>query len=179
MRDDESTSGPSRTEGEAVDDRVVVASFPESAAARRGMSELRRLEDEGVLTVWEAAVIGRDEEGSWHTVDEEDKRLPVSGARGGGLAGAVVGLVGGPAGVMLGGAAGADPGTTVDRDPADQAGQAGQQEETFPMLVPAGTVAVVAQVNEPDPSAFDTAVSGLGGRVHRLTHEELRRRGTG
>lgn len=149
---------------------IVVAAFRDLRDARRGMSALRLLAEDGVLEVRGSAVITRHPDGRWDVDQEQEEKLQHDATVGGGAVGALVGLLGGPLGLLLGAAAGATLGAAADVG-ALQEGL--ELEGLFPYLVPTGTTAVVADVDERRAADFDKTMSALGGAVNRLSRDDL------
>jgi uncharacterized membrane protein len=85
---------------------VIVAAFQDQDAAEAALKELKEAKKEHLIKIQDAAVLRMDEKGKVHIKEVHD----VGGAKGavaGGLLGAGIALLGGPAGLILAGATGA------------------------------------------------------------------------
>lgn len=151
-------------------DTVAMVTFEDPARASEAMGALRRLADDGALEIRGAALVRRAGDGRWSMSEEQEEKLSFVGTIAGGLVGALLGLVAGPPGVLLGAATGAGVGGVADMG---RAGEAGTVEGAFPLLVPPGTNALVADIAEDKPDAYDTAMAALGGQVHRTSREDV------
>ncbi len=82
----------------------------------------------------------------------------------------LVGVLGGPVGVLLGWGAGAMMGGAFD------IGRAGKEDEALTVLgqaIPPGSTAVIASVEEPAVEVIDGEMAKLGGDVTRRTVGEV------
>ncbi len=157
-----------RMEDQDMED-VLIVRFDNLAAARAGMSELRRLADEGTVTLRTAAIVVREADGRfWMPEDEE--QIGLTGTATGGVIGALLGALTGPIGLLLWGATGALIGSLVDAEQADVA------EEVLISVtrsVPPGTTALVADITEPAPAVVDAAMRACGGIVSRRPRSDV------
>lgn len=151
-------------------ENVVIAAYPALSDARSALAELRRIDADGHLDLRGAAVISRATDGSWTVDQEQDEEPEYSGTIGGAVVGGLAGLLAGPLGMLLAGAAGAAFGASADRDDSMEGELV---ERAFPLLVPPGTVALVADVDEPKPELVSQALTALGGAVHRIPRDEV------
>jgi uncharacterized membrane protein len=150
-------------------ENVLVVNFGEDAKAYEALSRLKELDDQQQLNLAGAAVVVRDEGGQVETKDEVGD-TGYSGTATGGIIGLIVGIIGGPFGVLLGGATGLLIGSLYDLDDA---------VETESVLsdisrsVRPGHPALLAEVSEPSPDVVDAAMGQLGGTVLRRTLEDV------
>ena len=86
--------------------QLQVAIFQGEAAARRARDELRQARKAHIITVRAMARVWRDEDGQLQIKESSDPDGR-RGALAGGIIGAIIGLLGGPGGVLVAGAAGA------------------------------------------------------------------------
>src|SRR5262245_30764648 len=94
-------------------DNVVVVSFSDDDRAYEALTSLQELHSQGQVEVVAAAVVARDEDG--HVEIKDRVGDPDFGATaGGGLVGLLIGILGGPLGVLLGGATGLMVGSLYD-----------------------------------------------------------------
>jgi uncharacterized membrane protein len=86
--------------------QIIVAAFQEEEAADEALRNLKEAKKEKLISIDNAAVIRKDEDGKLHIKETAD----MGGGKGAGvgvLVGGAIGLIGGPLGVALGGALGA------------------------------------------------------------------------
>ena len=150
-------------------DRMLVVVFDNEDKAYEGSRVLRRLDEDGYVAVYDAAIVAKNHNGA-STV----KRGGEFGPRGTliGLAvGSLIGLLGGPAGVAVGFAGGTLMGAFSDFENV----RVGSDfiEDVEKELIP-GKVALVAEVEEEEITPADEAMEALGGRVLRRSLRELK-----
>jgi len=143
-------------------ERMLVVVFDNEKKAFEGDSALKQLESEGLLTIYERAVVVKHAEGtvSLKQVDEKGPLGSLAGTAVGGL----IGLIGGPVGAAVGAASGLALGALFDVDDA-RVGE-GFLDDVSKSLTP-NKVAVVAEVEEEWTTPVDTRMEALGGTVLR------------
>ena len=143
-------------------ERMLVVVFDNEKKAYEGESALEQLEQEGLLTIYERAVIVKHAEGtvSLKQVDENGPLGSLAGTAVGGL----VGLLGGPVGAAIGAASGLALGVLYDVDNARIGGDF--LDDVSKSLTP-NKVAVVAEVDEEWTTPVDTRMEAVGGTVLR------------
>jgi uncharacterized membrane protein len=148
-------------------DNVLVVSFGEEPEndtnAYQALTDLKELDSQGQIEIAGAAVITRDPDGRVD-VKTEVGNDPYVGTASGGTIGLLLGIIGGPLGVLLGGTYGALVGSLFDID--DVATTESVLGEISKQVQPTRT-AVLAQVNEQSPEVIDAAMARLGGQVMR------------
>jgi uncharacterized membrane protein len=150
-------------------ENIVIATFNDSDAALRGLRETQQLDDDGKLRLRDATVVERRPDGTWRIADEDEQ--PAFGATlAGGLVGALVGTMAGPLGLLLGSAAGFMAGEVIDVT-EDEAREL--IHEAMIRRVPPGTMALVADVDEPVSHPLDDAMAKLGAHVSRWPRAEV------
>jgi uncharacterized membrane protein len=87
-----------------------------------------------------------------------------AGAASGGLLGLLIGILGGPLGVLIGGTYGLLVGSLVDLEEAEDSDSVLAQ---ISASVRPGHTALLAEVTEQSPEVVDTAMADLGGTVLR------------
>jgi uncharacterized membrane protein len=148
---------------------VISVSFDPDNNAYAGLTALKELESQTQLDLDVAAVVARDGDGEV-VVKDRVESPEFAGAVSGGLLGLVIGILGGPLGVLIGGTYGLMVGSLVDLH---------ELEETDSVLaqisasVRPGHSALLAQVTEQSPEVVDTAMARLGGTVLRRTVEDV------
>jgi uncharacterized membrane protein len=144
-------------------ENIIVAVFKSEGEAYEGARALRQLDAEGIITINEAAVIHKNENGKVK-IRDNTAGAPAGTAVGtatGTVVGALIGALTGPVGAAVGGAVagtlagGATVG--VSRDYLKDVSQT---------LAP-GTTAVVADIIEGAPIPVDAHMNQLGGTVLR------------
>jgi uncharacterized membrane protein len=150
-------------------ENVLAVNFGEDAKAYEALSRLKELDDQQQLNLAGAAVVVRDEDGRVETKDEVGD-TGYTGTATGGIIGLIVGIIGGPFGVLLGGATGLLIGSLFDLDDADETESA---LSDISRSVRPGHPALLAQVSEQSPDALDAAMGQLGGTVLRRTLEDV------
>src|SRR3954462_7538693 len=86
----------------AMDENVIVTTFSEHSRAYEALARLKELAAEGQIEIHDAGVVERAEDGTLHLRDEtgdEDEGLATLA---GGTLGLLIGILGGPLGVLLG-----------------------------------------------------------------------------
>ena len=148
-------------------DNVLVVTFGEDAEkdqnAYQALTDLKQLDSQGQIKIAGAAVVSRDPDGRVD-VKSEVGDAPYAGTASGGLVGLLVGIIGGPLGVLIGGTYGMLVGSLFDIDDAETTesvlGAISKQVQ------PTRT-ALLAQVTEQSPDVIDAAMARLGGEVMR------------
>jgi uncharacterized membrane protein len=151
------------------DENVISVSFAENSAAYEAFSNLKELDGQGQVSLRGAAVVERDENGQLVTKDQvADSRL--SGTATGGLIGLVVGILGGPFGVLIGGATGLLIGSLFDmEDNEDEGSVLAAISDTAGR----GKTVLIAELSEQSHDVVDNAMARLGGTVLRRPVEEV------
>jgi uncharacterized membrane protein len=146
---------------------VLVITFGDEPAsdanAYQALTDLKQLDSQGQITVVEAAVVTRDPDGRVVPKSEVGND-PYVGTASGGMIGLLVGIIGGPLGVLLGGTTGLLVGSLFDLD--DAVTTESVLGEISKQVQPSRT-AVLAQVAEESPDVIDAAMARLGGEVMR------------
>jgi uncharacterized membrane protein len=150
-------------------DNILAITFDEDQHAFDALTKLKELDDQEQLGLSGAAVVERKDDG---TIDIKDEvgDLGWEGTATGGMIGLLIGVIGGPLGVLIGGATGLLYGSLFDMADAD---------ETESVLtdvarsVKVGHYTVLAQVSEQNPEIVDAAVEPMGGEVVRRPTDEV------
>ncbi len=148
-------------------DNVLVVSFGEDAAddknAYQALTDLEELDSQGQIKIAGAVVVTRGLDGRVE-IKSQVGDLPYEGTASGGLVGLLVGIIGGPLGVLLGGTTGLLVGSLFDIDDATTTESV--LGEISKQVHPTRT-AVLVEVTEQSPEVIDTAMARLGGHVMR------------
>ncbi|HTQ69061.1 MAG TPA: hypothetical protein VMI13_10260 [Solirubrobacteraceae bacterium] len=148
---------------------VLVVNFGQDADAYEGLTDLKQLDAQQQIDLRAAVVVVRGEDGKILVKDEVADN-PIEGTATGGIVGLLLGVIGGPFGILIGGSIGLLGGVLYDVD---------QEEHTESVLshvsrsVRVGHPALLAEAIEESPEVVDTAMAGLGGTVGRYPAAEV------
>ena len=142
-------------------DSVLAVTFTEDSKAYEALSSLKELDDQGRLDLTGAAVVVRSKDGHLETKDQVGD-TDLEGTAVGGIVGLIIGILGGPLGVLLGGATGLLIGSLFDLEDSD---------ETESAL---GDISRAVEPGDPryreeptEPQVIDAAMKALDGTVLR------------
>ena len=138
---------------------VIAVTFENDSNAYEALTTLKELESQGQIGIRGAAVVSRDETGSVLDKDEVGGDSHVGTATGG-IVGLLIGILGGPFGVLIGGATGLLIGSLFDSSDADDTESVLAQ---ISKSIRVGHNALLAEVSEQSPEVIDTAMTPLGG----------------
>jgi uncharacterized membrane protein len=170
MTDTSSTSTPGPADsGMPSTYNVIAVAFDADVNAYAALTKLKELDSQGQIDVQEAVVAQRAADGTL-TVKDRVGSPELVGTAGGGLTGLLLGILGGPVGVLIGGSTGLLVGSLFDLDEADQVETS--LGELSKSVAPDAT-AVLAVVTEPSPEIVDAAMAALGGDVLRRSVDEV------
>ena len=142
---------------------VITVSFEDDDKAYAALTLLKELDSQHQVGMDEAVVVMRDAEGRV-VVPDHVASAPLPNTIGGGLVGLLVGIIGGPLGMLIGGTAGVFVGKLVDVEDADKTESA---LKAISSSVRPGHNTLLAVVREQSREVVDAAMSGLGGTVLR------------
>ena len=148
---------------------VVVVRFNEPSKAYQALSVLKDCDASGRIVLESAALVERTPDGALQIPEDADNLGPI-GAASGSLIGMLVGVLGGPVGVMLGWGGGALIGGAFDID------RAVTSDEALTVLgraIPPESTAVIASVGEPAVEVIDGEMAKLGGEVTRRSAADV------
>jgi len=144
-------------------DSVLAVTFTEDSKAYEALSSLKELDDQGQVDLSGAAVVVRSEDGHLETKDQAGD-TELEGTAVGGTVGLIIGILGGPLGVLLGGATGLLIGSLFDVEDSDETESA---LGDIARSVRPGHTALIAEATEQSPEVIDAAMKSLGGTVLR------------
>jgi uncharacterized membrane protein len=150
-------------------DNVVVVRFTDASKAYQALSVLKECDAEGRIGLDSAAVVERTADGELRVPEDADNVGPI-GTASGSLTGMLIGVLGGPVGVLIGWGAGALLGGAFDIDRAETSDEA---LGVLGRAIPPGSTAVIASVNEPAVEVIDGEMKKLGGEVTRKPAAEV------
>jgi uncharacterized membrane protein len=142
---------------------VIAVTFEDDSNAYEALTSLKELESQGQIGIRGAAVVSREETGSVLDKDEVGGDSLVGTATGG-TVGLLIGILGGPFGVLIGGATGLLIGSLFDGSDADETESVLAE---ISKSIRVGHNALLAEVSEQSPEVIDTAMARLGGTVLR------------
>ncbi len=148
---------------------VISVSFDSDSNAYGALTALKELDSQGRLNVEAAAVVERGDDGK-AVIKDRAGDAEFAGTATGGMLGLLIGILGGPLGVLIGGTYGLMVGSLVDL------GEAEDSESVLSQIsasVRPGHTALLAQVTEQSPEVVDTAMAELGGSVLRRPVDDV------
>ena len=148
---------------------VIAVSFDEDNNAYAGLSRLKELDSQGRRRLDEASVVVRGEDGQVVEKDHVESTFPTITA-GAGLIGLLVGIIGGPFGVLIGGMSGMLAGSLVDLGDLDETESALARISSSAKV---GHPTLLAVVAEHSPEVIDAAMSELDGSVLRRSVADI------
>jgi uncharacterized membrane protein len=146
-----------------AEENVVVVRFTEPSKAYQALSVLKECDANGRIGLESAAVVERTPSGELRIPEGADN-VGLAGTASGSLLGMLIGVLGGPVGVLLGWGTGALMGGAFDVD------RAVTSDEALTVLgkaIPPGSTAVIASVEEPAIEVVDGEMKKLDGEVTR------------
>ena len=146
-------------------ENVLAINFTQDGDAYEALTTLKELDEQGQVALRGAAVVLRHEDGRIAIKDEVGD-IGYEGTATGGIVGLIVGILGGPIGVLLGGATGLLVGSLFDLDDLDETDSVLSK---MSRTVRVDHASVVAEVNEQSPEVIDAAIQRLNGTVLRLS----------
>ena len=127
------------------------------------IARLKELDSQGSVAVRGAAVVARESDGKI-TIKDQFGQESYEDTAGGGLLGLLVGVLGGPIGVLVGGATGVIVGSLFDDDDDDNTRSVlGDMSKSIRV----GPPGLLAEVSEQTPAAVDAVMAHLHGSVVR------------
>jgi uncharacterized membrane protein len=142
---------------------VIAVTFEDDSNAYEALTTLRELESQRQISIRGAAVVARDETGNVLDKDQVGDETLVGTATGG-MVGLLIGILGGPFGILIGGATGLLIGSLFDDEEADETESVLAE---ISRSVRVGHNALLAEVSEQSPEVIDTAMARLRGNVLR------------
>jgi uncharacterized membrane protein len=144
-------------------ENVLTVNFEDDTKAYAALTSLKQLDEQGQLKLGGAAVVVRNEDGRIETKDEVGDP-EVAGTATGGVLGLIIGVLGGPLGVLIGGYTGVLVGSLFDMGEADDTESA---LSDVARSVRPGHPTLIAVATEQSPEVVDAAMTALGGTVVR------------
>ena len=151
-------------------ENVFAVTFKDGSRAYDAMTQLKELGSQRQIELEGAAVVVRDEAGHVEVKDEVADES-YAGTVSLGLVGLIIGILGGPFGVLIGGATGVLIGSLFDLHDADHTESA---LSDLSKSVSVGQTSLLAEVKEQGTEVIDTAMERLGGEVHRRSLADVK-----
>jgi uncharacterized membrane protein len=152
-----------------AEENVVVVGFTEPSRAYQALSVLKECNADGRIGLDSAAIVERTPEGELR-VPEGTDNMELVGTASGSLLGMLIGVLGGPVGVLVGWGSGALMGGAFDLARADKSDEA---LSVLGRAIPPGSTAVIASVEEPAVEVIDGEMEKLDGQVTRRPVAEV------
>jgi len=148
---------------------VIAVSFEDDDNAYAALTLLKELDSQHQVGIQEAVVIVREPDGR---VVEKDRIacFAMPNTLGVGLIGLLVGILGGPLGLLIGGTAGLFVGSLFDIEDTDEIDSA---LGAISSSARPGHTALLAAAAEQSPEVIDAAMSALGGTVLRRSVDDV------
>ena len=146
------------------ENNVIAVSFEDDDSAYAGLARLKQLDADGQIELRGAAVVERGADGRVTTKDTAGKE-EWEGTAAGGLIGLLVGILGGPLGVLIGGATGVLVGSLFDLEDTQDTESvlAALSQEIRP-----GHDTLLVELGEPgDHQVVDSVMESRSGNVLR------------
>ena len=151
---------------------IIAISFEDSNRTYGAVTKLQELDQQGQLELYEARVVERGSTGELVVKESVRGRADDVGVAtaSGGLIGLLIGVVGGPVGMLLGGSMGLVTGGVIDLDTDERDDSV---LSSFVRHIQPGETTVLAHVNEQSNEVVDNAMAGMGGSVLRQGAAEV------
>jgi len=143
-------------------EKMIVVVFDDEAKVNKGADALKELDREGTVSVYSGAIVQKNQNGTVSMLDARDE-WPIR-AVGGTAIGGLIGLLGGPVGVVLGASSGAIIGGFSD---LYRAGVSADFLDDATSTLSPGKYALVADISEDYVVPLDIRMEQLGGQVFR------------
>jgi uncharacterized membrane protein len=150
-------------------ENVLAVNFDDDTKAYAALTSLKQLDEQGQLKLGEAAVVLRHEDGYIET-KEQIGDTEFAGTATGGIVGLIVGVLGGPLGILIGGYTGLLVGSLFDMDETDHTESA---LSDIARSVRPGHPALIAVATEQSPEVLDAAMKTLDGTIVRRNLDEV------
>jgi uncharacterized membrane protein len=162
MGDEEKIHNTRTTEGWGANS-VIAVSFEQDENAYAALTQLKELDSQHRVAIQEAAVVVRDEDGEVVEKDRIESTF-VPSTVGVGLLGLLIGIIGGPVGMLIGGASGLLVGSLFDLYDSEETESVLSQFSSFTRV---GHTTLLAVVAEQSSEVIDATMAALGGTVLR------------
>jgi uncharacterized membrane protein len=155
--------------GEPSHYNVLAISFEDDQNAFGALTKLQELDTQGQVAVQEAMIVRRADDGNIEVKDRIGT-TDLPGTATGGILGLLVGILGGPVGVLVGGYSGLVLGSLADLDESEHVETAlGEMSKS----VEPNRNSVLAAIGEQSPEVVDVAMASFGGTVLRRSVEDV------
>jgi uncharacterized membrane protein len=148
---------------------VIAVSFANDSNAYEALTRIQELATQQQIELDGAAVVARAEDGKLEQKATTGD-IDWTGTASGGIVGLLIGVLGGPLGVLIGGATGVLVGSLFDMEDADDTDSV---LADIAKSVEHGRTGLIAEVVEQSPEVIDTAMAHLNGSVVRRPIDEV------
>jgi uncharacterized membrane protein len=142
---------------------VIAVTFADDSKAYDALTAIKELDSQGQIELVGGAVVARGEDGRVDAKDIVDED-GYTGTATGGVIGLLIGILGGPLGILIGGATGLLIGSLFDVEDDDDTRSV---LTDISRTIQVGRDALLAEVIEQSVEVIDTAMSRLNGEVLR------------
>ena len=149
-------------------DKLLIVTFNNETDAFKGLDAIQNLNEEGDIELYAASVLSKDKNGKVAVKTESDEG-PM-GTAVGMLTGAMLGVLGGPAGMFVGTTAGGYAGLLVDI--ANAGVDDDFVDEVSKTMLPGKTM-IIAEVEEDWETPIDTKMAQFDGQVIRRPRSKV------
>jgi uncharacterized membrane protein len=143
-------------------EKMLVVVFDSESKVNKGADALKELDREGTVSVYAGAIIKKNQDGTVSALDVREE-WPIR-AIGGTAIGSLIGLLGGPVGVVIGASSGLMIGAFGD---LYHSGVSAEFLDDVASTLSAGKYALVADISEEYVLPLDIRMEELGGEVFR------------
>lgn len=148
-------------------EHIIAVSFGDDNRAAAGLAALEQLSSQGQIDLNEAALRNKD---GRIAINDEIPGFRVAGTATVGLVGLLIGILGGPLGILIGGATGLIVGSLFD---VHDGVRAESVLSDLSRSVRGDRTTLLADVQEQSPDAVDAAMARLGGVVLRRSLDDV------
>lgn len=148
-------------------EKLITILFDSEENAFKASQAINQLATEGDITISEFYVLGKNEAGDFSIKDARNKEIQYTAA--GALTGGIIGILGGPIGVLIGLTAGTLAGGIGDYA---RQGKSSKFLDKASKAIPAGKTAIVANIHEYWETPLDTTLQPFGVEIKRWHVDE-------
>jgi uncharacterized membrane protein len=153
-----------------MDENVIVTTFSDESDAYEALARLKDLAAQGQIDLHDGVVVERTLDGTLHIRDESGNEDDGLATLSGGTIGLLIGVLGGPIGILFGGGIGLLAGALVDLERDDETDSV---LEHISRAVGTGQTAVLADVGESGPAVVDGVMGAFHAHVWRFARKDV------
>ena len=153
-----------------MSESIIVTTFGVESEAYQALSDIRNMPFEPDLVISQVCIVKKTN-GTMIPMDMYDTGVETTDdTKRGGIIGSLIGIIGGPIGVLLGGSTGALIGSAIDA--ADTSDNASMIEKVCE-AIPDNSTSLIALVSELDSAPFEAIMSKYSAAVVRFDAAEV------